>query len=369
MLTPPSRFVVSVHRGAAGHRALRERWDALAADVGARFFCTWGWYDAFLAALEPDPERVLFACLEDGGALVAIVPLREERVVRRGVPIRQLGLPRHDHLPLAGVPCRDALSLDELLDALAAGLRAAGVPWDALVLSHVLAEGLFAQPPARWGWRTQLGHVKTCDEVACDAWDAFAARLSANFRSNLNKAKNKLAKERDVRFGVAESAAAMAELFPHFAALEAAGWKGKAGTAIAQDARLEAFYRRLIDDFAPTGAVCMPYLWLGDRLIAAQLSFVDNETLYVDKLTYDETQSKLAPGNLLLKHVIAAGTWKRVNLVGSPDWFQQWSPTKTDVIRVTAFNATARGALLLAEARAKAIAKPLYQRLRAVRTG
>jgi CelD/BcsL family acetyltransferase involved in cellulose biosynthesis len=364
--------ITTGHRGLSGLEELADEWRAATRVQPGRFFNEHAWWDAYLTALEPEPDRVVFLRLARAGELVAIVPLRQSTATRGRLTVRIVEIPRHDHLPLAGVYARADLSLDDLLDGIVAGLAQRGIRWDLLSMSHLLEEGIFAQRVKRLAWRSVREHVKRCEEVACTGqWDDYAAKLSSNFRSNLNKAFNKLAKLPDVKYATLRQLPEMLDAYPHFGRVEASGWKGEAGTAIVQDPRLDRFYRKLLDGFAPLGRARINTLAVADQIIAAQFCLVDvtsgRRTIYVFKLAYDETVAKLAPGNMLLRRVITSGDYDAVNLVGSPPWFGQWNPSATEVGRLTVFNTTARGALLLAADRAKTIARPIYHRLRALR--
>ncbi len=357
----------TVHRGRAGLDALRARWETASAAWEGRYFTRWGWWDAYLSALDPSPEGVVFCAIEDHAELVAIVPLRETRVVQRGVPIRVLSLPRHDHLPLAGVLHRPSLTLDDVLSSLAAGLKRAGVQWDVLSLSHVLAEEMFEGSPSRWGWRAQVNHVKTCDEVRCaSTWPAIEAALSPKFRKNLNQSVRKSSGP-EFHYGVAATLEEMTALYPQFLDLENSGWKGQEGTAVAQDPRLDAFYRSLLDYYGARGRARISYLSMSGKMIAMQFCVVDHRTLYVLKLAYDEGVSSLGPGHLLLRHVMRTGEFDAINLVGSPPWFLKWKPAQTEVRRFTIFNVTPRGALLLSASRAVDAARPWVRKLKEAR--
>jgi hypothetical protein len=352
-----SGFGLSLHRGSTGLAELREPWERATAAWGGRFYAQWAWWEAYLSTLEPDPERVRFARITDNGSLAAIVPLRTpDANGDQGYPVRprRLEIPRHVHMPLSGFPVRPDLDLDTFLTALGDGLRVAKVGWDELELSHLIREGVFARPPGRWRWQTTADKITTCDQVRCDRpWEAYVAGLSSNFRSNLNKAQHKLAKSGDVRFVVAATLEEALDRFPTFQDLEASGWKGKAGTAIRQDGRLIGFYRRLLEQLVPLGRARLNCLEVGGKLIAAQFCLVDGPTLYVLKLAYDEAFAKLAPGNMLLRHVISSRAFEYVNLVGSPPWFAPWRPQQLDVYRLTVYNASARGGLGLCAAHAR----------------
>ena len=327
MLPRSSRLALTIHRGPSGLAELREAWERLCAQHPTRFYGEWLWHEASLSSLETDPSSVLFAQVLDGATTVAIVPLKQDTIRQRGVVARRLRLPHYDHPPLADIVYQPGLAIDDVLDALSVGLRQAGITWDVLELGPVLDESVLAESPRRWAWRSVRQRVKTCDQVRGDEpWEDFAARLSPNFRSNLNKSRNKLAKEREVVYAMVTDLDEMRALLPPYMALEASGWKGEAGTSMGQDPRTAAFYRRVLDELGALGRVRINTLSIGGQYVAMQFCLVDGETLYIHKLAYDEGRSKLAPGNALLAHVIGARAFRYVNLEGSPPWFQQWKP-------------------------------------------
>lgn len=88
-----------------------------------------------------------------------------------------------------------------------------------------------------------------------------------------------------------------------YAALESKGWKGKAGTALGDNAQ-EAFYNEVLCRYAHAGHPVVYELWFNDQLVASRLIINGPEVLVTLKTTYDESQSKYAPGRLLLLKVI-----------------------------------------------------------------
>lgn len=353
--------------GADALAAVAGDWCELAASRPRGPFYHWyGWWKCCVGILEPDPGAVTFFVARQDARPVAIVPLRLE--ADAGLGARLWRLPRHPHLPLADILCGDGVDAGELLAALLPALaRRAGGAWDALVLEPVPAGSPLAEigaPPGTRHWRTI---VKICEEIpTCASADEHRSRLSPNFRSNLSKARNKLRREPAVEFGAARQSGALEAALDDFVRLEAAGWKGREGTAIAQDPRLFAFYRGLAQELGPQGRVVVNTLRVAGRLIAGQFCLQDDDTLYVLKLAYDEAWSRVAPGNMLLEHLVLNGGAdgvRRINLVGNPHWFRDWQPAGQDVHCHWVANGTVRGRALSGLLGAKRRLRPLYRRM------
>ncbi|PTW63369.1 acetyltransferase (GNAT) family protein [Breoghania corrubedonensis] len=94
-----------------------------------------------------------------------------------------------------------------------------------------------------------------------------------------------------------------AAVFEDFLALEQAGWKGEAGTAIASNPHLATFARKAVEQLAAAGCLMLDRLRLDDRTIAAVISFRDGPRAYAWKTAFDETQARNSPG---LQVVLAA---------------------------------------------------------------
>ncbi|WP_026909641.1 GNAT family N-acetyltransferase [Patulibacter minatonensis] len=89
-------------------------------------------------------------------------------------------------------------------------------------------------------------------------------------------------------------------------ALEAAGWKGAAGTALTSDPEHEAFVRETWDDFHGRGRGHLLELRVGDRIAASVLCLSAGDVVFSLKMGHDETLRAGAPG----VHLMAdAATW------------------------------------------------------------
>jgi CelD/BcsL family acetyltransferase involved in cellulose biosynthesis len=82
-----------------------------------------------------------------------------------------------------------------------------------------------------------------------------------------------------------------------FLALEAGGWKGRAGTAARDDAKLSDFMRGAVASLADKAGIHR--LMLGDRAIAAAITLRSREYGWFWKIAYDEAWAQFSPGVLL----------------------------------------------------------------------
>jgi hypothetical protein len=86
---------------------------------------------------------------------------------------------------------------------------------------------------------------------------------------------------------------------PEFLALEAAGWKGEAGTAIARLPQASAYFDSLATQFAAADALQIDTLLLDDRPLAMGLLVESAGTRHFLKIAYDESQARHSPGRAL----------------------------------------------------------------------
>ena len=282
-----------------------------------------------------------------GGAVVAALPLVAERLRR----------------PIAGVPARILRSLtdyhsyrfDLWLDPGPAGDAAARAliahlgqrgDWDAFELwpapacdaaaTRLVAAAREARMPVG-DWQLMISPYLPLPSSA----DELDRQLSSKFRGNLRRRARKLeadvgplALERiDGRDAFADAAAvdsanldaALDEGF----ALEAAGWKGALGSAIACDPRLRARYRALAHAFAARGRLACYFLKAGSRRVAFHFALVDDDTYYLLKPGFDPALASYGLGHLLVdavaRDLITLGIRELDFLGEDMPWKREWT--------------------------------------------
>src|SRR6202011_4856974 len=91
-----------------------------------------------------------------------------------------------------------------------------------------------------------------------------------------------------------------------FLALEAAGWKGRAGTAARSHDRIRKFMEKAVTGLAHEGKARIDRLGAGDRPIAAIVTLQSGTTAWCWKIAYDEAFARFSPGVQLLIEVTQA---------------------------------------------------------------
>lgn len=96
------------------------------------------------------------------------------------------------------------------------------------------------------------------------------------------------------------------EPFETFLALEAAGWKGEAGTAIACLPQDAAYFRRLAALLAEEDMLLVDALLLDGQPLAMGLLVESGDRRHFLKIAYDETQARHSPGRALTVAMLKA---------------------------------------------------------------
>jgi CelD/BcsL family acetyltransferase involved in cellulose biosynthesis len=89
------------------------------------------------------------------------------------------------------------------------------------------------------------------------------------------------------------------EAVDDFLALEASGWKGEQGTALASGPGAGIF-REICRSFGEAGRLQMLALQAGDRPVAMQSCLIAGEGLFCFKIAYDEALGRFSPGKQLM---------------------------------------------------------------------
>jgi CelD/BcsL family acetyltransferase involved in cellulose biosynthesis len=160
------------------------------------------------------------------------------------------------------------------------------------------------------------------------SFEEFQSRLSSSFRRSLRSARRKAEQEHVVDFEVVSGPdAADDQLLAEFFRVEAAGWKGKAGSAIVCHPDRVAFYTVLARRLARRGWLEWNLARFDGTVIAAHFGVRFGASLVLPKGGYDESFSRFAPGNLLFWDVFARsfenGT-EEVNFLTDMPWMQIW---------------------------------------------
>lgn len=218
-------------------------------------------------------------------------------------PVRTARLWRHKHSHLA-VPL---LRRDNAHAALDAFFKWAATDCRCHVLEfgEVSGEGLFHQLMIDWlanNSRANLVDVRYVRPQLNRAQSAegyFSLTVSKRHQKDLEKKERKLRQFGPLEYVHAASLEEAQHLIDTFIALEASGWKGKQGVALASVPAEAGFFREAMSNAWRLGRLEVLGLRLGENIIALKVNLPCPGGSFAYMITFDEAYSVYSPGLLL----------------------------------------------------------------------
>ena len=313
MLAPADRLLITERRRLDSMAELTEPWRCLAATAIERnVFYEPAFAMAAVApntALGGDVETILVWSVDTPRRLVGLFPFRIERR-RYLVKLPVLAGWTHRFAPL-GTPLIDR---DLCAEVVATFLdRVAG---DDELPGLMLFPFIDESGPVAAALRAALtkGGTSSGGRAECELWAAFgrhrraalkpdAARsgyleraISAKRRKELRRRRHRLADRREANFTVASTPLEIMQALEEFFALEAAGWKGRAGTAMARHPAIRQFVETAMYGLAVNRQIQVARFACGSRAIASVLVLRSGTTAWSWKVAYDEDFATTSPG-------------------------------------------------------------------------
>jgi CelD/BcsL family acetyltransferase involved in cellulose biosynthesis len=228
-----------------------------------------------------DPDVSVLAVRRDG-RLCALLPV--QRVARyKSLPIGALVSWRHKHSMLC-----TPLMRSEGVEAL---LSAASSFGSLLELHYVPSKSKCFKEPIYVSGRYQ----RALFVRAKDAETYLKSALSRHLRQEVRRRERRLAELGKVSHRVMESCNAE-QWIDEFLKLEAAGWKGREGSALACSEPNRRFALAILRGAAARGRLHMVGLDLDGRPIARCVSLLAGEGAIAFKTAYDEQFARYSPG-------------------------------------------------------------------------
>lgn len=302
------------------------------------------WVLSAAATIDRDASLHAIVVRAADGTVAAIAPLMLDG---RGPTARlvQIGLRTYEP------PCfvyRDEAALRALLD----DVGRLGFP---ILLRGAYAEmseaAVFAGAPTGGirpsGGGAQWTALKPLDIADLDA-------TIAGKRRSMVKRKRKAAEKLgavEVSF-FSPSAAAVDAALDEFIAIENAGWKGKAGTSLHHDIRLQEFYRRYARLSAARGILRFGRVTIDGKAAAMRMDVEWAGQRWELKIGYDETYTEVSPGQLLsyetFRDAMARGSVAHNFLGGyEPSWQDDWGIETRPVTTLRYYPSSPRGLVAL----------------------
>lgn len=325
--------------------------------------------DFVLAAAQRFGAGVVIAAVRGGdGNLAALAPTTPTRLGRIAPALRVWS---HDYGPL-GVPLLAASDAQAAAAGLIAAADGGALVVPDLALDGPAARALVAAAAASGRAVTVAGqHERAIFRTGVDPREA----LSAKRRKEYGRQLRRLAEDGAVAQETITEPEAVRAAFEEFLELEARGWKGARGTAMAAQADKSAFAREAVAGLAARGRVVINTLRLDGRMLAGLVSLVARDAAVTWKIAYDESFARYSPGAQVMLDApvaLAARGVTYIDSLATPDHPLINHIWKDRAAIGTLIIAPARGQkrhrlalkLMAAEVRARALAKRLRDRLR-----
>lgn len=285
-------------------------WDELArcAAEPNPFFESW----YLLPSLESFDRggNISILCFRQNGALRGLMPVVRHQNYE-GWPIPHVGNWRHPNIffgtplvaPGAGVHFwRAVLDWADAKPELSLFLHLTEMSLDGPV--HAALRTVLAADGRTWGVVARKERALLSSDLEVEAY--LAKSLPARKRKDLNRRFRRLSELGEVEFKWESGSEGLARWIDEFLALEAAGWKGDAGSALACHAATEALFRQSLAGAAERERLVRLSLRLNGKPVAMLSTFLTPPGAYGFKTAFDEDYAQFSPGFLLEREFLNA---------------------------------------------------------------
>ncbi len=256
-----------------------------------------------LVALDPQQKARLAMVHNDAGALIGVMPVATAPRLGR-VPLQIVGDWCHPNSFLSPICIADGAEMafwQALLPALAVvAPRARLVALNRVAEGSTVHQGLVtaaAQEHRPLVIEQQI--VRAMLAPDCDAEAYWQAAVRPKKRKELRRQWKRLNELGAIGIDTLAADGDVGAWIDEFVALEASGWKGSAGSAIASAAATDGFFRSAIAAAHGAGALCFTALRLDGRAIAMLITLIDGNAGFSFKTAFDEDLARFSPGVLL----------------------------------------------------------------------
>lgn len=333
----PTEHIVSICSDVSDFERLRSEWESLrkpGEDQDPFLSCDWftAWWQVFGGC-----HKLCLITARRHGRLRAVLPMILRRTWFHGIPVRRLGAMENDHSPYFDLVRTD--DDNDLYQAIWNCLMAQASDWDVLDFPRIGADSatseqfvrLAGQQKVRYSvWQSPTGSPWITLQ---SSWDAYLRSRSTSFRKALGRKMRRLAERGKVRLETVTDGEQLEQGLADALRIEAEGWKGRGGTAIASQPAVKGFYSRLAESMASLGQLRLHFLSLDGERIAFDYSIIANRCLYSLKAGHANAHARHSPGTLLLGLIVEQAHAQRlrgIDLMGEADEFKMhW----TDVTR------------------------------------
>jgi len=288
----------------------KEAWDELAEGAAEPNPFFESWY--LLPSLESFDGRgnISILCFTQKGVLRGLMPIvRQQHYGAWRLP--HIGNWRHPNIffgtPLVAAGAevhfwRAVLGWADANPELSLFLHLSEISLDGPVFAAL--KSVLAVDGRPWGVVARKERALLSSDLDVEAY--LAKSLPVRKRKDLNRRFRRLGELGEVEFKWESGSEGLVRWIDEFLALEAAGWKGDAGSALACDAATEALFRESLIGAAKRERLVRLSLQLDGRPIAMLSTFLTPPGAFGFKTAFDEDYARFSPGFLLEREFLTA---------------------------------------------------------------
>jgi CelD/BcsL family acetyltransferase involved in cellulose biosynthesis len=284
--------------------ALEAEWNALVDAVRPEPFYRHEFIRVWLDNFAPNKRWVILSTRDPSGRLAAVLPLIAGESSMFGVPLRQLSGASNVHSCRFDLIARDPQAAGRaFFQHLAASDR-----WDVIQLMDVPEQGgawEILGAARRAGYPVGIWESMRSPYIPLDrSWQLLEGQLSPKFLANLHRRRRHLQQRGTVTLERISGGPVLERSIEEGFWLEQEGWKGTAGTAIAQDGSVRGFYSELAKASAHRRNLACHFLRLDGEPVSFHYALELAGRYFLLKPAYSERLKELGPGHLLVYEVL-----------------------------------------------------------------
>jgi CelD/BcsL family acetyltransferase involved in cellulose biosynthesis len=344
---------VEILEGLRAMDTLSPAWDELADRAAAPAWLRPGWVRAWWRAFGRGRFQVI--AVRRGGRLDGVVPVQ-----RLGGELRSTS---NYHTPSYGLLAADEIALESLARGL---VRAAPRRLTMAFLSVGESTLEALEAASRGARRPRVVRVlERCPYLSLSGtWEEHLASRRHNFAREIRRRRRRLHARGRLEFDVQDGSRDLDRFLEEGYAVEAAGWKGERGTAIASHGTTRTFYTEIAHWLAGRGALRLSFLRLDGQAIGFDFAIEDGGRHTLLKVGYDEAFRSDSPGVLLraasIERAFERGL-ERYDFLGKDDsWKREWTTTVEAQVQLQTFRRTP---VAVADWAAQRCLRPLARRI------
>lgn len=180
------------------------------------------------------------------------------------------------------------------------------------------------------------------------SWAEPEKKVSASRRSSLKRALRRAEEIGTIKYEIiSPKPQQLKGLLTQSLWIEAAGWKGRNGSALVTDGDRRRFFEQYTAIASERGVLRLCFMKIGGRAVATQIAVESGGGFWLLKVGYDERFSRCSPGNLLMMETLRYAACRGLStyeLLGSTEaWTEIWTDQVRPCVSVWAYPNNMRG--------------------------